>query len=711
MVELEPFAEDGSISDNDENSHSANLGTSEASSLASPNEVGTDFELFNAAKQVKSRISREKKRLAISEGQKRFFRTVCDLTLAGSVVGISLLKVPTGLVDNRNGFHFGQFAIILVAIICVIAGLRFSLRNYRVPKYFSASQYGQVDDYERVRHFLSLAEKLEGDELARAAEYQEKPAVYTPRIAHRVSLEESVLKHKISVRLDFNSIDSRIGIGTRVKNKNEDTARGSSDKFALSREAFFLCYVDKGHELQQLTMSINSDAISVANLQQSNAITVGVLNLRLREIRLLCNEWNSDKVAMLWVPILSAAVCPEPIGAGSEENHERKRFNRVLTSLSEELVKAATKPGCSAVAGETQKKIEFLVELLDVLSSRFAIWCRFTRRKDSRYYRVEAEYSLPEYRDFLDSSSKRRARYGLTPRKIYYRAELARQTAGYSFDFKLGENLYFYDGTVITVSSELARKPRRTDREVKLEDFKSVDGIGAPAVEMAGIGTSRAQARARDLHRLESEKDKGKNVSIVPYIAAEFREIPPGNLGLVLGLALYVTVLALLVGVNYPAVVYSRNPSGGTVFSQAWVTILGTVPAIISAWIISKFSEGIPRASATTVAMMLWGVLNAFFLVVLSALAAIRRGRIVVDFHDGSSIASMSWMVLMCSTCMHLLVVIFVVGVDSFAYYQRVFSSDVWPDSALSLLRKRLRDDTLVTDERSSPRNFSNRRQ
>jgi len=246
-----------------------------------------------------------------------------------------------------------------------------------------------------------------------------------------------------------------------------------------------------------------------------------------------------------------------------------------------------------------------------------------------------------------------RLTFGLTQRSHVLRLPLACESQSYHFRSTIPDGLYVYDHDATLVDASVRNNPQIvTGRASRPMD---------PDLRMSVTkGLSHVHAYARDLDVVASHRDHGHEQIKIPLVSIQLRERPPGLLFTVFLISLYLAALAIGVGafhnlifgldvssVDEKCFTFERTeylsqsrqtcdmvPTPGS----SWPAILFGIPAIVSAWLVSRFTqEAVAKLSISTIAVTSWCVLNAVFAVVLSALKLNLSAVWVVDIFNNTN--------------------------------------------------------------------------
>ncbi|WP_146220995.1 hypothetical protein [Mycolicibacterium moriokaense] len=547
-------------------------------------------------------------------------------------------------------------------VFAAIAALTMSVRYaFREKSYGGDLRNEQQFDRARISEYWRRADYMLPEELARALVFLRSPETYTTKIAETVKLDGTSMVTTVSMRLSL----ARLVSGETTE--HEDTG---SDDVDEPREVFILGMVQKGQDLQNLSISVDAKRVSAIPYRDANALTIRVLGIWIQTI--LDDALSTDMLAT-WKDLL-VHVCSDVIPSDADIaaiEAETKRFGEQLSA------KALRGGGRSDAVVDAE--IDRLITTVGDLYRRRPVWCRTSVVTTSRrYYRVDATYDRPISGDSLRGGSGVRLGLGLIPRELKLSPDYATRCQSYELEVVASDGLYFHSGQVDLDQAPQHRRDRRGSAAMPNH-----------SVELLGHGTSVAHLRIRDISA-SSAANGPTPPRFTPSLGVQFREVPPGSLGIIVGLSFYVGLLSWLVGYNYSAItVAAQSPQS---FSQAWITLLMTVPTIVSAWAVAKFTVSLPRASASTVLLMVWAFVNATALIALSALAAVGRGTMEHIGPHGSKVASVTWLILLLSSAMHMLCLFGALLTDTLQYRLRVKSGgEIYPATMSELARSQFR--------------------
>jgi hypothetical protein len=293
--------------------------------------------------------------------------------------------------------------------------------------------------------------------------------------------------------------------------------------------------------------------------------------------------------------------------------------------------------------------------------------------------------------------------------RLEYRSEFARSTRNWKTwwgsTFGLGHKEFFFDLPYVTESksyhldfvgpegmyvaeSNLSHVDPRTIVEHPLpEELRERDQI-LRISPLLGDNTSHLYLRDFD-GRLSADAALNTYVAKgnrVPGYRLEFRETPPGMLGSVLAVSLWLAILTWLVGLFHNLIfpaqvdqelathveelvvnVFGPGYESGRLSNQittllstfkspnnqSWPAVILGFPAVITGWLLSKVTMSALRVvSFTTFMMLMWLALNSAAVVTLAALKA--SGVAAFELTLGSlHLEHTSWSLMMFSCALH----------------------------------------------------------
>lgn len=225
--------------------------------------------------------------------------------------------------------------------------------------------------------------------------------------------------------------------------------------------------------------------------------------------------------------------------------------------------------------------------------------------------------------------------FGLTARSHVLRLVLATEAQSYHLRTEVPNGMYVYEHRI-----DLAEvQTRDVSVPFPQDNTRAID----PDLRLSSTrGQAHVHVYARDLDVLTARQAQSGELVRIPILTLELRERPPGLLFTVWFLSMFLAVLTLGVGIYHNLVFgidiqaldhacltpdrESFIKNGGLcdltrTVSSGWPTLLFGIPALVSGWLVSRFTEdAVSRLSLSTIAVTGWFIFNAVSAVVLSAL-------------------------------------------------------------------------------------------
>ncbi len=261
--------------------------------------------------------------------------------------------------------------------------------------------------------------------------------------------------------------------------------------------------------------------------------------------------------------------------------------------------------------------------------------------------RVTVEYD-GEYNEGVTGPTNRfRALVGLGKRKFTFELPYAAESKSFHLQVEGPENTYVYDvypiwGYSDTIKNEAVDPTRGRFRSKLIARSRLV-------------GDQHAHVYMRDLDggpaiNLES-KDSSVEAASIPRVYLEYREHPPGLLGPISIVALWLVVLTWTVGYFHNEVFRVQSP-GLVQGYQGWAPVIFGVPAIVTGWILSRADAKTLRSiSISTYFALCLLAVNSAMLISIAALKV--SGVDPVRFEwSFIKIEHGSWTLMMASTAL-----------------------------------------------------------
>ncbi|WP_431958416.1 hypothetical protein [Nocardia lijiangensis] len=269
-----------------------------------------------------------------------------------------------------------------------------------------------------------------------------------------------------------------------------------------------------------------------------------------------------------------------------------------------------------------------------------------------------------------------RSSFGLVRRSHMIRLSRATRAQSYHLRTEAPEGMYVYDlglglaevsetDSVQISSSNYTHRP--IDPRWDCADTRGLTYVHAYGRDLDVVGGPAHLLSQKNIPGGANGTPAPAEVSLRPHIPSltiELREKPPGLIFVIVLLSAY--LMALTLGVGYwHDLIFGLSPSSRfcAEFPAAagcdaapnpqsyWATILFGVPAIISGWLVSRFtSESVSRISVSTLAVAAWFVVNSVAAMVLAALKLANRLATVEAFPLLATHQPL-WSLLMVSSC------------------------------------------------------------
>lgn len=398
------------------------------------------------------------------------------------------------------------------------------------------------------------------------------------------------------------------------------------------------------------TINTNGQALSVPLLKVFKGRIVGSLRVTVDDKRtrtLTFDESKGFQVAALSVtfdrvlPVsqyddLLNRCCDAVVGATPPS---REDFELLLAELQEAIAASTASKAHKDALYRLVSEASYYDYILGVMEADEKVKTR----------RIIVSYD-GHYEDGIKGTYRLHTALGLGKRKFTFELPFAAESKSFHLQVEGPENMYAYE--VFPLWGYSGRT--------------STEGVDASRGRIRNKLISRAPLRGdqhahvymRDLDGgpiidLQS-KDGSKVAQSIPRVFLEYREHPPGVLGPVLAVSLWLTVLTWTVGFFHDDIF--RVQAGTTPGAQGWATVIFGVPAIVTGWILSKADaktlRGISLATFGALSLL---ALDAVLLVSVSALKIAGVGALSFDL-GFINVQHGTWTAMMLLTLFHLAV-------------------------------------------------------
>ncbi|MDR6910845.1 hypothetical protein J2W54_002798 [Rhodococcus fascians] len=516
---------------------------------------------------------------------------------------------------------------MVALLLRILIGLR-AARRYR--KRISLSLPTVVrscpDAITRVRETVEAAFNRFNDvELASAALHLTQPSVASPRVGHRILLSGKYDEHELIRRVD-------------------------QIRQADSYEQLVVVHrVRKSALLSDFQIKIDGKEWTTLSQRDSSLVLVGALTA-------LYDRFESKTVdEERFTSLLTAVLADHPVEESSSEvsDGEAADFGSVSTL---ERYLATLELSLLNQNSERGLEVHNFISNLRELSKYYIIWTGIpvpavdgqVSTSSPAWNRVWYRYVVRSRPKTKDWSELVRVAIGLFPRKLRYLAPVALEARSYHLDLVVPEGFYLYEsGLEFIETSPLSWSNAESLRRLQMIQKAVADrlsmrdrfayvlhrrrgyerklAMGPPSArgffKLSGVGSMHAHAYLRNISRVYSTNSHGRYPSgIVPAVRFELREQPPGFLLPVMLISAYTAALVWVVGALYTSVFMP-----GLAIPTVWATVLFGIPAIVSAWVITKFSaSAIGKVSLAVFVVSMWTIANSILAVAISAITASR---------------------------------------------------------------------------------------
>ncbi|WP_282777468.1 hypothetical protein [Nocardia sp. CC201C] len=508
--------------------------------------------------------------------------------------------------------------------------------------------------------------------LALAGVQLQRPSETSPRLEHTLKISGLDHEHKIVRWVNFDS-----------------------EKHPQSAVRFVAAHrFQKGLVPEQLSIQVDGEQGAKIPFQISQGITITALSMLLyryvhdscksNDVSDIYEEISEDR---LWLSILTGVLSEFPVQLSSPgyrptepdvdgrsvSSDVAKNYDDSEITYGDRLLRFKAR---LMSVGIPLGDVNDLIDLIVDLSLSHVIWVRVeptggpgeNGQQSQSLASTEAVVNTPRRIDtsFLIRHPFRRGvfgepfrrRFGLLPKKLTLSLPVALECQTYHLAISVPDGMYAYSAepaiTAWAPPSVSAVGLRATgDTERRRRTRSAVDlvlGVEGsqgsktwPSMRVSGDASSHVHVYSRGISALKSmNSSPGSMRRVVPRLKTEFRECPPGLLLRSALLSCYLLLIVWVVGLRYDQVFLPSSSQG---ISASWSTILFGTPAVLSAWVVAKFTgDDIARVSLASMGALVWCVLNALATVFAAALIVTQRDSEALIWNGGL------WSALMFST-------------------------------------------------------------
>lgn len=489
-------------------------------------------------------------------------------------------------------------------------------------------------------HLVEGASRFDLNELATATLLLRRPQKHVPRMLHSITQVGLSYSHRVIKRVQF-------------EDKNIVTwlvPLHTASKDSLGADLQFKC---------------DDKPISTLSISETKSLHVTILTLWRDGFLPLGVEPRHLEDAPIWQALMSAVASDTSVVGSTRavillrDGVVRARRHPILTldALLDAQLNEWLSVGVAEASGHE------LLFAIRRLARQNVIWGGIARPPNGRS-RLEIEFK--KHLSLRDQSiyEKVRFRLGLIPRSLTMSLESSLEAESYHLQFTTPEGMYLYDVDARLMTMETVASEQRP-RNARSQTLTTRSRISNPTLRSNHLGAGFAHLYARGVSDLQLKDGQGKASSriVIPRVSFEFREKPPGNLMWAFFFSLYLGSIVWVVGANFNSVF---SATGG--MPTYWATVLLGLPTILAGLLIARFTSGkIETVSLCTMIAIAYTVVNALFLVGLSALLAMHKwawawnGRLGWPSLDLRSIvgdvSSVPWAILMVSSLFNSLLI------------------------------------------------------
>ncbi len=181
------------------------------------------------------------------------------------------------------------------------------------------------------------------------------------------------------------------------------------------------------------------------------------------------------------------------------------------------------------------------------------------------------------------------------------------------------------------------------------EHTPNVEGKISRTIQHTQIeGQQTAHLYVHDLDALTNTLPDTADLLLV--LESDFRERPPGVIGVQIWISLYLAGLAWIAGYNYDEIFATGKGLATHGLDVVWSALFFSVPILVAPWITSRIiMERIRIISSATYLLLLWLVLNSVVTTFLAGIVFVSGARWSLQLDGLVSIHHTAWLILMIS--------------------------------------------------------------
>lgn len=510
--------------------------------------------------------------------------------------------------------------------------------------------------------------RFDQDSITSARMHLMSPWLVTPRVGHSI---------------DPTDLDER---NTYIRRIDQIRRTNSYEQIAIVHRA------EKGKAPSGLALSLDGDEWSTLSARDAQAVVLGVVHSMYRQ---LAGVRPAAHLNVLFECLATAVMSDKPVLTSSLATAPDTGFTAVTPDGKALTLKhyiEAMRNGILEL-GQPKSKVDQFIYTLAELARDQIIWCSISvpRIGDDNppWNRLTYSYLAPAT-PRRNISERTRGILGMAPRRLRYFVPVAREAHSYHLDIGIPEGLYLYRGYIMLIETTPQEwdaegtKSTKRDRATRGLALAS-PGYTLPRARVTGTGGSRAYAYFRSMSRIRTV-DHANTITrrVTPTVIIELRERLPGVLLPTLLLSTYVTFAIWTVGILFDSIFRTGHP-----IPAVWGTLLFSIPALVSAWLLTKFtSKSISLVSIPVLILISWSILNAVLTVAFAVAVSHRRSFTwdgerfrawpsdveiatrVGNFFDARDAI---WFILGCSTTLNWITILLVLAAKYARYILRKF--------------------------------------
>jgi hypothetical protein len=292
---------------------------------------------------------------------------------------------------------------------------------------------------------------------------------------------------------------------------------------------------------------------------------------------------------------------------------------------------------------EREPEKQVFRDLVSLLEDRFLVIAVISNCRAGERIKVKTKSCVLDRDEDSSIHAWVRRLLGLQRRTYRIAISEANETASYHFYTKSPAGTYYeapkIEAVFLSGDSSIATQ-LRADVEIDLKSrvkTSTISGSDSVHVHIADLG--EVVTRWGSIRRIEF------------YLSTNFRERPPGVVGVQWWMSLYILILTWLAGFNYDRIFASGTTSSSQGIDLVWSALFFGVPVLVAPWITSKLiMERLRVISVATYALLVWLIGDAIVTTFLAGIIFVSGAKWSLNVGSGVSVIHVAWAVLMIST-------------------------------------------------------------